>query len=265
MRCRPRSSRRMKTGTTGASVRRAITARPRDVEAGVPKKGAKIPSARVAFWSSRIPTMRPRRSASRTSGSARRLLMSSAPVRRRSRSTTRSSRGWSSGRSTTERGRPVRGWAAARSSQLPRCAVRRSTPRPCTAASFKCSRPSISTRRRKTSEGRNRKTQTSIRFMPRCSKDRRPMWRSSASPRSARKARRRLSRAIARRRASRTQARSPRRRPSHRPSRGGRWATAQATGTSRRTPTAATEESCRLIRGAGGTTSARRARPREEW
>src|SRR4029450_7150886 len=57
----------MKTGTTGAPVRREITASPLDVEAGTPKKGTNTPSARELFWSRRTPTIRAPRRASRSS------------------------------------------------------------------------------------------------------------------------------------------------------------------------------------------------------
>src|SRR5437773_821957 len=47
----------------------------REVEAGRPKKSTKTPSRRAAFWSIRIPIIRPRRSASRTGRRAPRVAI----------------------------------------------------------------------------------------------------------------------------------------------------------------------------------------------
>jgi hypothetical protein len=48
----------MKTGTTGALVFIAKTAKPGVVGAFFPKKSAHIPSLRFALWSIKIPTTR---------------------------------------------------------------------------------------------------------------------------------------------------------------------------------------------------------------
>src|SRR5207247_1869062 len=79
-----------------------------EVEAGRPKKSTKTPSRRAAFWSIRIPIIRPRRSASRTGRRAPRLAISSTPALRRNFSASASSQGASSGRTTIDRGKPVR-------------------------------------------------------------------------------------------------------------------------------------------------------------
>ena len=212
----------MKTGTTGAPVRREITASPLDVEAGIPKKGTNTPSARELFWSRRTPTSRPRRRASRTSRNPRCLPMSSTPLRRRKRSASQWSSGSSRGRTTTDSSNAVSACAAANSSQLPRWALSSSTPLPSAAALSMCSWPARSRRASTTDRGRKSSTQTSARFMPRCSKDRRARPSSSAGRSSLPKARARLSRVTARRRGSTHHPRSPRRRPSQSPARMGR-------------------------------------------
>ena len=84
----------------------------------------------------------------RTTRAELRFAITLLPCADRHVSTSRSTRGLFMGRTITLIGPTTAPWASAPSSQLPKCAVSSSTPRPCSSAARKCSRPWKSTFRR---------------------------------------------------------------------------------------------------------------------